>query len=377
MSKKNANIAIINSCAVTKTAISKSNRMINLAKKENPKAKIILAGCWPQVYKNEIERQIDMIWKVGDFEKLISNIFELLKVKIPAKSKVVYINSEKSRYFLKIQDGCEQFCTYCVIPYTRGKLKSKPVDDVVAELKMAIEHGYEEIVLTGIHLGLYGKDLENIDLFKLLNKLIKVNGLGRLRLSSIEITEITEKIAKLMSNTDKICQHLHIPIQSGCNKILKLMNRPYSTEYFVKRIKNIRQLMPEIAISTDVIVGFPGETDSDFEETLKFVKKIKFSRLHVFPFSAHEKTPAYRMPYQVNSNEKLSRAGELRKLGNVLAEEYRQKFKNKIAKVCVERKKYQKFIGKTEYYFDVLFDNKNALEKIPSKPIGKLIKIKI
>jgi threonylcarbamoyladenosine tRNA methylthiotransferase MtaB len=375
MVNKNADIAIINSCAVTKTAIIKSGRMIKLAKKENPKAKIILTGCWPKAYavKNVGADYVINRDKISDAVK------KTIGYKLPVANKIKEVKQEnRSRYFIKIQDGCEQYCSYCIVPYTRGKLKSRGEKEIICEIERAVKAGYEEIVLSGIHLGLYGKDNKN-SLVNLLKKIIKINDLGRVRLSSIEITEVSDDLIKLIANSKKICQHLYIPLQSGSDKILKLMNRPYSKKYFLDKIKKIRRDMPNIAITTDVIVGFPGETEKDFKETEKFIKEIKFSRLHVFPFSAHEKTPAAKFPDQVEEKIKIKRAKILRELGVKLMKDYKNKFKGKKVEIVIEQIQQNKLIGKTEYYFDIEVDKRQIFgSKIDgnNKLIGKIVKVK-
>lgn len=390
---KNADFAIINSCAVTKTAMIKSGRMIKLARKENPEAKIALAGCWPKL--GEVEENmagVDLVDRTDDFKKLIELIF---KFQIPISNKIknpndknnkIIIDNERARYFIKIQDGCEQFCSYCIIPYTRGKLRSRPVEEIVSEIKQAVETGYGEIVLSGIHLGLYqatvkknldsrrrGNDKNNLT--GLLKKIIEINGLGRVRLSSIEITEVTDELINLMKKSKKICRHLHIPLQSGNDKILKLMSRPYDAEYFKDKIKRLRRVMPAMAITTDVITGFPGETEKDFKVTEKFIGQIEFSRLHVFPFSAHEKTPAAKMPYRVEEKTKARRADELRKLNLKLMKNYKKKFKGMKLKIAVEQISQDKIIGKTEYYFDIEADKRSLKNK--NIKIGEILKIMV
>ena len=371
---KNADIAITNTCCVTQSAIHKSKRMINKAKKENPQAKIVVIGCWPQVYKKEVKNVgADIIWGVGEHHKLIKKITNY-KLQISNKSQIPnpkFLN--KSRYFIKIQDGCEQYCTYCIIPYTRGKLKSRPAKEVLTEVKQAIDVGYKEIVLCGIHLGLYGKGA-NTNLEQLLKKLIEVRGLGRIRLSSIEVTEVTDGLIKLITKSDKICQHLPIPLQSGLNKVLKLMHRPYTIKYFKNKIKKIRKYIPDVAITTDVIVGFPGESKKDFQDTFNLAKEMQFSRLHVFPFSEHKKTLATKLPGKVKKQEIEQRAKKLRDLGEKLAEEYQKKFRGRVLDVVVESKTGDKYKGKTEYYFDVEFSPKKIIFGQPL--IGGIIKIK-
>ncbi len=381
--KNKANIAIINTCCVTKTAIHKCKRMINKARNENPKAKIFITGCWPKVYKKEIEDLgVNLILGAGELNKFIQQIpnYKSSKFQI-INYKLQIIN--RSRYFIKIQDGCEQFCSYCIIPYTRGKLKSGEEKDIINEIKQAVKAGFREIVLCGIHLGLYGQENKKTrkqknNLAILLQQLIKIKNLGRIRLSSIEISEVSDKLIKLISKNKKICKHLHIPLQSGSDKILKLMNRPYDLKYYKDKIKKIRKLIPDIAITTDIIVGFPGETKKNFTDTYNFVKAIQFSRLHVFPFSAHEKTPAFKMPGKVNWKEITSRAKKLKNLGEKLKNEFRNKFIGRNLEVVVEKNVSinSNLIGKTEYYFDVGF-NKNQIINKQNVKAGGIVKIKI
>ncbi|MFH1255022.1 MAG: MiaB/RimO family radical SAM methylthiotransferase [bacterium] len=396
---KNADIAIINSCAVTKNAIIKSRRMVKSAKKANPKAKIALAGCWPKIGADQKNMPCaDLIIRTDDFK-------ELLKIIPNFKNRGdgMIVNNKKARYFIKIQDGCEQFCSYCVIPYARGKLKSRGEREIIREIGQAVKAGYGEIVISGIHLGLYGYSVmpgltrhpermaveRNLDsrlrgndstnLAGLIKKIIEIKNLGRIRLSSIEITEVSDELIGLMAKSKKICRHLHLPLQSGCDKILKLMNRPYNAEYFKNRIKKIRKAMPDIAISSDIIIGFPGETEKDFKAVEKFIKQMKFSRLHVFPFSAHEKTPAAKMPNQIEEKIKALRAGILRKLGARLEEDYKNKFIGKELDVAVENIRGGKHIGKTEYYFDIIFNSDQISgEKINKNNslIRKIVKVK-
>ena len=376
LADNNVDIAIINTCAVTATAINKSRRALNLAKKENPQAGIALIGCWPAI--NEKRNQdfppeadnIDFIYGANEADKLISAISN--KNKTCVKAPLVFDKS-RARYTIKIQDGCEQYCSYCIIPFTRGKLRSRLKKEILEEISEAVDCGYREIVLSGIHLGLYGveriiRNTQHITyLADLIKAIIKIKDLGRIRLSSIEVNEVSDEIIELIKTSGKVCKHLHIPLQSGCDKILKLMNRPYTQEQFSSKIKKIRKAAPYVAISTDVIVGFPGENERDFEETVKFIKEIGFSRLHVFPFSAHSKTLAGRLPNQLDEKIKIKRAKKLRVLGEQLQNKYQEQFKGKDLNFIIEREKDNYYIGKSEYYFDC---------KIPKKTI-KPDKLKI
>ncbi len=364
--ENNADIAIINSCAVTTTAINKSKRMLNVAKKESPEASIALLGCWPVIAKKrshdfppEADQpwadNIDYILGVNEADRLIGAISN--KNKICKKAPLIFDKS-RARYTIKIQDGCEQHCSYCIIPFTRGKLKSRSEKEILEEISEAVNCGYKEIVLSGIHLGLYGVEQgaknkeQRTNLVSLIKEIIKIKNIGRIRLSSIEVSEVSDELIDLIKTSGKVCKHLHIPLQAGCNKILKSMNRPYAKEQFRNKIKCIKASVPDVAISTDVIVGFPGESENDYEETLGFIKEISFSRLHVFPFSAHEEVPASKIPHQLSEQIKTRRANKLRVLGEQLKDKYQEQFKGKDLDFVIEQDKDDCYIGKSEYYFD-------------------------
>lgn len=390
LSDKNPDFIVINSCSVTKNAILRARKLINLLKRNNPRAKIILIGCWPRIYKID-DLKIDMISESKEYEDIIEDI----KMKWPNFfSKNIKENivascfnpiEDRSRYFIKVQDGCRQFCSYCIIPFSRGPLNSRPSKDIVKEIRRAISNGLSEIVLSGIHLGLYGQDFlkQKKDLFQLLLEILEIEGLGRIRLSSIEITEINDKIIELISKNNKMCRHLHIPLQSGNDKVLHLMNRPYNKEYFSNQVKKIRKKIPDISLTTDVIVGFPGETKKDFQETFNFCREIGFSKIHVFSFSAHEKTPAFHFPDKVNSCEIKDRSAKLRQLSQEMEEKYRQEILNKYNKfVVLIENVSDKFVKlKTEFYFDILVKLSNFKKSYPqfflssqNDNIGKIIK---
>ncbi len=373
---KDADLVIINTCAVTQKAISKDKRMINRARRENPKAKIVVFGCWPRVYSSLIKLDnVDYIFGTGEFDKLFKTIKTIYKIKKSLNLPDI-VATDRTRYFLKVQDGCEQFCSYCVIPLARGKLKSRPVKEIIKEAKNVIKHNYKEIVLTGIHLGLYGKKGRGnfkYDLADLIKKILALPGLGRLRLSSIEITEVDDKIINLLKKDKKLCPHLHIPLQSGSNKILKLMNRPYTKDYFKKQINKIRKAVPNIAISTDIIVGFPGETDQDFKETCRFAKEIGFSRIHVFSFSAHPMAPAFHFPNKVKEEVISKRSKILRSIGEKLERSFKNKFKNKVLEVLVERQENNYLVGRSEYYFEIKFKPEDIVDNYQNKYYNNLV----
>jgi len=385
INKNNTDLAIINTCAVTKTALRKGRQMINRAHRENPRAKIAVVGCAVKAYKDEVEKWGgDLILTGSNLEKFIKTQSTNFKAqtkhitqntncqKIPLEQKI-----NRSRYFLKIQDGCRQFCSYCVIPYARGELSSRPVTDVLAEAEAVADSGIKEIVLCGIHLGLFGREGKikkgkiNIDLVSLLQQMIKIKELERIRLSSIEVNEVTPELITLMKKNKKMCRQLHIPLQSGCDKILKLMNRPYTIKIFEEKLKKIRKALPDIAITTDVIVGFPGETDQDFQTTAEFIKKINFSKLHVFPFSAHEKTPAAVMDGQVEEKTITTRAKKFNALSGLLEKKYAKRFAGKPLEVIVDgRNQGSSFRGRTEFNFDIKFRSKKKYRQ------GEMVDVK-
>lgn len=353
-SDTNVNLLVVNTCAVTKVAIRKAEKIISKEKLKNPDAKIYIIGCWPKVYKEDIrEDNYDLVCGVNEVEQILNKTKELFLIKKQRANRIVLSDTQRARYTIKVQDGCEQFCSYCIIPYTRGKLKSRKKKEILDEVKKALEKKYHEIVISGIHLGLYGIDLnDNYYLVDLLRDVVKIPGEFRIRISSIEVSEVGDDLIGLIAKSDKICKHLHIPLQSGSDNILKSMNRPYNLKSYKTRLDKIKKYIPDIAITTDVIVGFPGERDTDFLNTVDFVKKVPFSKLHVFPFSAHEKTPAAKMEGVVSSDNTKKRAKKLRSLGDSLSKDFETKFYNKKIDVVVERVETNFYVGKSEYYFD-------------------------
>lgn len=395
--EKNAKISIINTCSVTKSAISKNKQMISRVKKENPEAIIILTGCWPKVYKEDAdEMEVNFVFSTGQEDDLVMMIAnydppayaENKTVNEIQDNKICRHNNfagDKSRYFIKIQDGCEQFCAYCVVPYARGGLKSRPENEIINEINEAVASGFREIILSGVHIGLYGKDLEaqNADLkftnnlTSLIKKIIEIKYLGRIRISSISVKEICGELVELMANSNKLCRHLHISLQSGCDKILKSMNRPYDTEFFRQKIKEIRKAIPDIAITTDVIVGFPGETEDDFKATHDFCQEMEFSKIHVFPFSAHEKTPAAKMKNQVSGEKIKDRSKRLNGLSRELETAYKKRFLGRELDVVIDnRLDGGELKGKTEFYFDIAFRMEEDENFNHDDLVGKIVRIK-
>lgn len=338
---RQADIVIINTCTVTNTANNKSLKMIRHAIRNNRDAIIIVTGCSAQVYHKQI-MEIDgvsiIIGTVGK-SQILKYIEEYKKNKeqiIDVKNNTNILfeemklnNFDKTRAFVKIQDGCNNFCSYCIIPFTRGSVRSRNKDEIINEIKTLINYGHHEIVLTGIHTGNYGEEFDNYDFASLLSDLVKIQGLDRLRISSIEVTELNDRVLSILEKEKVLVSHLHIPLQAGTDKILKAMNRKYDTKYFKEKIDKIRTIRPDISISTDVIVGFPGETEEDFIESMDFINSMKFSKIHVFPYSKREGTKAATFDNQVDEKVKKDRARLLIKLSKKLEIEYMDKFMGK------------------------------------------------
>ena len=332
-----ADIYIINTCSVTNESDKKSRKMINRAKRKNKDAIVIVMGCYSQVNANSIDA--DIVLGNKDKSRIIEIIEDYQKNK--EKQKIIYdltkVEFEKmeitkfenhTRAFVKIEDGCNAFCSYCIIPYVRGRVRSKAKEDVICEVKTLVEDGYKEIVLTGIHTGKYGIDIGS-SLEELLYDLVEIPGIYRIRLSSVEINEITPRIIELLKNNKVMAKHLHIPIQSGSNKILKLMNRRYNKEEFLNMVSNLKEI-EDISLTTDLIVGFPKEEENDFSETLNTLKEIGFTKIHTFPYSKRQGTPAASMDGQVLPEIKKKRVHEIISLSN----EYENNFyQSKIDKV--------------------------------------------
>ena len=364
-----ADIYIINTCSVTNESDKKSRKMINRAKKNNSEAIIVVMGCYSQVSSDDIEADIIL----GNKDK--SKIVEILNdfIRDRESKKIIYdlssVEFEKmeishfdnhTRAFVKIQDGCNAFCSYCIIPYTRGRVRSKNKEDVIKEVSRLVKDGYKEIVLTGIHTGRYGIDI-NSSLYELLCELVKIPNIYRIRLSSIEINEVTPEIIELYKNNKIMARHLHVPLQSGSNKILKLMNRRYNKEEFMKMIDKLREI-EDISLTTDLIVGFPNETDDDFEETMDTLKKIHFTKIHTFPYSRRRGTVADKMDGHISGDIKKKRVHEVIELSNEYENEY---YKSKIGKVydgVVERHNNGLVVVHTSNFIPVIIDDNDNIE---------------
>ena len=340
-----ANIIIVNTCSVTNVADKKCLKMIRRLKREYSNAILVVAGCSSQ-NKQSVYESLDIDILIGNRDKSI--IDKLIKEYIETEKKYVKFYNDRNldfedmyisdynhtRAFIKIEDGCDNFCSYCIIPYVRGSVRSKDFDKVIKEAKELAKHGHKEIVLTGIHTGHY---LNNgYDLTDLINELSKIDDVKRIRISSIEVTELNDKFLDMLKNNDKVCDHLHIPLQAGSDEILKRMNRKYDLAYYEEKIKKIRSIRPDISISTDIIVGFPYETEELFLNTLEFSKKIKFSKIHVFPYSVRVGTAAANMEEQVDEVVKKMRVKRLMAVSHMLEVDYYNKFKDKELDILIE-----------------------------------------
>lgn len=375
-----ADIYIINTCTVTNTSDKKSEKMIKRARKQNKDAIIIAMGCHAQIKGDNIDA--DIIIGNKDKSKIISLIEEYQENKNKIKRiynldnisfEDMYISSFNShtRAFVKIQDGCDAFCSYCIIPYARGPIRSKDPKTVIKEITSLVENGYKEIILTGIHTGKYGKDI-NYTFEQLLKDIIKIKNLYRIRISSIEINELTDPILDLIKDNKIIAKHLHIPLQSGSDKILKLMDRKYDLKFYKDRIEKIRKMIKDISITTDLIVGFPNENEKDMEDTLKFLKEIKFTKIHTFPYSKREGTKAASMENQIDETIKRKRVKTVLELSDQLEQDFYQSKLNETEEVIIEQTKDGKSYGYTSNYIKVEINSPLKPNEVISVKINKV-----
>ena len=366
----NSDIYIINTCTVTNTSDNKSLKVIRRVLREHPSSIVIAVGCMTQV-NSHLLKDLGVSIVLGNKNK--SKITDYIETYLKDNKNIIDVgnimdipfedmclnNFKKTRAFVKIEDGCENYCSYCIIPYARGKVRSKEPGKVIDEIKKLVHNGHKEVVLTGIHTGHY--NYENCSFYELLKKIVAIKGLERLRISSIEITEITDDIIELLKNSPILVDHMHIPLQSGSDAILKLMNRKYDKQYFIDRILKIREARPDISITTDVIVGFPGETDELFEETMDTIKKINFSKIHVFPFSLRKGTKAEELPNHIDGSIKKKRVKELINLSKELEIAYMNKFIDKQMIFLPEIYKDGYLIGHTGNYLQIKAEGNNHL----------------
>lgn len=363
-----SDIYIINTCTVTAMSDRKSRQIIRRAKKKNPEAIIAVTGCYAQTAPEDVLKIDGVNLLVGTNER--HNIVDLLEnVTAKSKTSAVYdiMNahefeelsissySERTRAYIKIQEGCNQFCTYCIIPYARGPVRSRNPESIIAEVERLAKNGFSEIILTGIHVASYGVDLEDMDLERLLLMVDKVEGIKRLRLSSIEPMTLDEEFIKTVSASKKLCHHFHLSLQSGCDETLKRMNRKYTTAQYREIVSGLRKKYPDVSITTDIMVGFPGETDEEFEKTVGFLEDIAFSDAHIFQFSPRKGTPAAKRKDQVDSRIKEERSKTVLKITQKSRDEFLNSFLGKTYSVLFEQPAKDGFFeGKTDNYMTVL-----------------------
>lgn len=345
-----ADIYIINTCTVTDTSAHKSLKVVRQCLRRNKDAIIVVCGCMTQVEPEKSKLEGVSILLGNQYKSQIASLLEKYRetkepiyavedmMSCPFETMVLN-NFDRTRAFVKIEDGCENYCSYCIIPYARGKVRSKKPSLALEEIENLVHQGHKEIVLTGIHTGHYGADLDNYHFSNLLDDILKIKGLERLRISSIEITEIDDEVLKIFKESKIIVDHIHIPIQSGSDTILKSMNRKYDKAYFMHKVEELRNIRPEISLTTDLIVGFPGETEELFRETIETVEKIRFSKIHVFPFSLRKGTKAEELPNHIDEKTKKERVKVMMDISKKLEIEYMNKFLNK--KVIFIPEKYQ------------------------------------
>ncbi|NBJ68566.1 MULTISPECIES: tRNA (N(6)-L-threonylcarbamoyladenosine(37)-C(2))-methylthiotransferase MtaB [Clostridia] len=387
---RNSDVYVINTCTVTNTGDKKSRQVIRRAIRKNPEAVVCVTGCYAQTSPGEIMEipGVDVVVGTQDRKHMISYIEQHKKSKEPVngvsnimKNRVfeemdVPEFSDRTRASLKIQEGCNNFCTFCIIPWSRGLLRSRDPQNVIEQAQKLVDAGYKEIVLTGIHTAGYGEDMKDYNFAMLLRDLeSKVKGLKRIRISSIEASQITDQVVEVLDQSEKVVRHLHIPLQSGSDSVLARMRRKYASSYYKEKVMKLKKALPGLAITSDVIVGFPGETDEEFQETYDFIKEIGFSELHVFPYSRRTGTPAARMEGQVDDEVKNNRVHQLIELSEQLAKEYASNYENEVLEVIPEEHSQDEqhpnhLIGYTDNYLKVAFSGTPDM-------IGKLVRVKI
>lgn len=385
-----ADVYVINTCTVTNTGDKKSRQVIRRAVRQNPDAVICVTGCYAQTSPAEIMAipGVDIVVGTQDRSKMLGYIEQyraerrpinavrnIMKNRVYEELDVPYF-TDRTRASLKIQEGCNNFCTFCIIPWARGLMRSRDPKEVINQAQQLVDAGYLEIVLTGIHTGGYGQDLKDYNLAQLLRDLeAQVKGLRRLRISSIEASQLTDEVLQVLKESKVIVNHLHIPIQSGSDTVLKRMRRKYTMDFFGERLDRLKEVLPDLAITSDVIVGFPGETEEEFMETYNFIAKHQFAELHVFPFSKRTGTPAARMEDQVDEEVKNERVHRLLTLNDQLAKEYASRFDGELLEVIPEDITSEgehagMLVGHTANYLKVVFEGTPDM-------IGKMVRVKV
>ncbi len=385
-----ADIYVVNTCTVTNIAERKSRQMLRRVKDINKDAILVVCGCYAQVAKEELEKipEIDIILGINEKNNIVEIVEDYIKKQVSKEEIVSDVSNqnefldfgdvtytEKNRAVVKVQDGCNMFCTYCIIPYARGRIRSRKIENVVSEITKIAKLGIKEVVITGIHVASYGKDFEeNIGLIDLLEAINKIDGIERIRLSSIEPNIIDEEFVKRLSKLEKICPHFHLSLQSGCDETLKRMNRKYTTKKYKEAVDLLRSYFPDVNFTTDVIVGFPGETEEEFNTTYKFLEEIKFYRMHVFKYSKRRGTVAEKMPNQIDGNIKEERSNKLIELSNKNENEYNESYIGKEVNVLFEEYENGYFRGYTTNYMMVNVPGKKEDEE---KLVDHIFTVKI
>lgn len=388
--EKQSDVYVINTCTVTNTGDKKSRQVIRRAIRQNPDAVICVTGCYAQTSPAEImaipgvdivvgtqerTKMLDYIEEYKTERKPINAVGNIMKNRVYEELDVPSF-TDRTRASLKIQEGCNNFCTFCIIPWARGLMRSRDPEEVVRQAQQLVDAGYMEIVLTGIHTGGYGEDLKDYNLAQLLRDIENnVKGLKRLRISSIEASQLSDEVIDVLRDSKIVVRHLHIPIQSGSDTVLKRMRRKYTMEFFANRLDRLREALPDLAITSDVIVGFPGETEEEYMETFNFIRDQKFSELHVFPYSKRTGTPAARMDNQVDEEVKNERVHRLITLNDQLAVEYASRFEGEVLEIIPEEaykldSASNMVEGYTDNYLKVVIPGTEDL-------IGKLVRVKI
>lgn len=371
-----SDVYIINTCTVTHMSDRKSRQMIRRTKKINPDAIVVVAGCYAQVSKEEIEaieevdliigtdRRLEMLEAVEQYRQTQTQLDFVEDIMQVQEFEELEINnmSKRTRAYLKIQEGCNNYCSYCIIPYARGSIRSRKPENVLKEVTTLVQEGFKEIVLTGIHVASYGKDLKSTSLLEIIEKVHQVEGVERIRLSSIEPNVVTQEFIETLSKLPKVCKHFHLSLQSGSDTVLKRMKRRYTAAQYKEAVRALRDAFEEIAFTTDIIVGFPGETQEEFNETLQFIKEIRFSDIHIFPYSAREGTPAASMEGQISPQVQKKRVQELTKVANQIKQEVMDSYIGKTVIVLFEESCHNEvYEGHTDNYMKVRSTSKEDL----------------
>lgn len=388
--QEGADVYLINTCTVTNIADRKSRQMLHKAKKMNPDAIVVATGCYAQTDTEKLKEDASVDLILGNNQKnRIVEALEEYEKENEKKTRVIEINRTKEyeklcidhtaehvRAYIKVQDGCNQFCTYCIIPFARGRVRSRSVEDILGEVRALAEKGYKEVVLTGIHLSSYGVDFkdENTNLLSLIQAVHQISGIRRIRLGSLEPRIITEEFMEGISSLPKVCPHFHLSLQSGCNRTLKDMNRRYTAEEYAEKCALIRKYYPAPALTTDVIVGFPKESEEDFQESYEFVENIRFYETHIFKYSRRQGTKAAAMEGQITEAVKGVRSDKMLELHNRRAREYEESMKDKYLEVLLEE---EVEIGKKAYYLAHSREYiKVAVEKTEKLKVNDLLTVK-